>query len=417
MTQYLWSKNKIVQLSGKLFLILIGILVALAVTEFLARLLGPPFNPQENILGSLHQCDRLVGWRGIPNMSTTLNTDEQYEHKVVWNSRGMHDDEHLIQKEKKVFRILMIGDSFVQASEVEEPQTSHQILEDILNSQSSSELKFEVISGGVLGWGPAQELMYFRSEGRLYNPDLVLILWVPANDLSNNLPDHVLTGSGINCYAPYFAICNGQFDLEPWFSAPGINPTWKSCSTSKKLLTTGLNYLYTNSTLYQRLALLLLKRDQKIANLSNYASWMNQDQPDETLSYAYQLTDNIYAQLAQEANQIEAKTAFVIVPYRQVIYYEVDPVFRAGLLSENPSFKNGNSTLPNQTFTALMTNRNLPVLDLHPHFVAHYKVGGEPLHWISNFHWNITGNRIAAEFIAQWLLDQKLLPLQKQVEN
>ena len=417
MTDYLWNRNKIGQRSGKLLLILIGTLMALAAAELFARLLGPPFNSPENILGNLHQCDRLVGWRGIPNLSTVLDTDEQYEHKITWNSRGMHDEDQPARKEKNSFRILMIGDSFVQASEVKEAQTSHQILENILNEQTSSDFRFEVISGGVLGWGPAQELMYFRSEGQQYEPDLVLIFWVPANDLRNNLPNHILTGSGINCYAPYFVICNEQFDPEPWFSAPGINPVWKSCSTAKKVLASALNYIYTYSRLYQRLALLLPEKANNLVHLSEYAPWVNQDQPDESLEYAYRLTDNIYSQLAYEADQIQASVAFIIVPYRTAIYFEADPHFRAGLISENPSIGIADPTLPNRTFAAQAAKKNLPVLDLHPYFVAHNKSGGEPLHWTSNFHWNIAGNRVVAEIVAQWLFDEKLIPVQEQATN
>lgn len=400
------------QILGKVALAAVGVFIALALAEGVARILPPPFDPAANVLGSLHQCNRLVGWRGIPNLTAVLNTDGQYKHQIVWNSRGMHDGEHPLQPKDDVFRILMVGDSFVQASEVVETETSHQVLEDILNRHAPPNLKFEVISGGVLGWGPAQELMYLRSEGLKYQPDLILVLWVPANDLMNVLPENIFTGSGVNCYAPYFARCNEQFDPSPWFSAPGITPTWNTCTVGKKTVMAFLNYLYTHSKLYQRLAPLLAQGEHKITYSSGYAPWVRQEQPDKVLTYAYQLTADIYAQLAAEAAQNGAKTALAIVPFRQAIFYQLDSRFRAGLIKEVPLLQNGDPSLPNRTFTRLMRQQNLPVLDLHPHFVAHYQNRGEPLHWSSNFHWNIAGNRRAAELMAHWLIEQQLVPVQ-----
>ncbi len=396
------------QISSTIGLILAGIIGAIFLVEIAARLLGPPFNHQENILGSMHQCEQLVGWRGISNYSTMLNTDNQYLHRVSWNSQGMHDTEHQIKKENDVFRILILGDSFVQASEVKENQTNHQVLEDIL-TQNWPTGQIEVISGGILGWGPAQELLYFREQGQQYNPDLVLVLWVPANDLRNLLPDHVLTGSGVNCFAPYFVRCNKQFDPDPWFSVPGIEATYKDCSIGKKTLSRWLNTLYNYSTLYQRLAPALMVHQQDPASIPNFAPWNNQPNNQDVITYAYNLTADIYAQLANEAAQINAKTVFVIVPFRQAIYYEIDPGFRSGLIAQVPELADSNPTLPNQTFESLMSAKNLPVLDLYPAFKAHYQEGGEPLHWPSNFHWNVSGNKFAGELIAAWLIEQKLL--------
>jgi hypothetical protein len=69
----------------------------------------------------------------------------------------------------------MLGDSFVQASQVNEAESSHQLLEDLLNRDNPGQ-KFEVISGGVAAWGTGQQLMYYRAEGRQYRPDLVLLM-------------------------------------------------------------------------------------------------------------------------------------------------------------------------------------------------------------------------------------------------
>ena len=389
---------------GNLALIVIGVSFALILGELGARLLGPPFEVYPN---EMRQCDRSVGWRGRPNLTTEINV-EGYQHQVIRNSQGMHDTDHQAAKNDNVFRILMLGDSFVDAVEVAEHETSHQRLEDILNDLASPKLKFEVINAGMAAWGPAQELLYFRTEGRAYAPDLVLALWVPANDLLDILPDYALTYGGVNCYAPYFAVCEGAFDPEPWFSAPGLSPTWRTCSGAKKALTAGLNLFYNNSRLYQRLGPSLTSAGHRLEYSHPYAPWIEDRATDEGLLYAYELTKNLYTSLIDEAQQIGAATGLVIISPKQAVFAEIDPSLVAQIEPELSDVLN--PTLPHDVFLTLMADQPVKILDLHPAFVAQTQTRGEPLFWEVDSHWNIAGNQVAAETMAKWLIEEGLLP-------
>ncbi len=379
----------------------------MVLAEFMARQL--PGRPYTEDNGNLWACDRLVGWRGKRNDTAIIDT-EGYIHEVVKNSAGMHDVEHQIEKESNVFRILIIGDSFVEARQVEEDETSHNVIEETLNEFAPSTLKFEVISAGSIAWGPAQELMYFRTEGKYYNPDLVLGFWYPANDLMDILPDHRMTFEGTNCYAPYFAICQGKFDPEPWFSAPGLSPIQGNCSSLKKGMASLLNRLYFSSRLYQRLEPLLVKHQARIRYAYNFSPWLK-DSTDPTLVYAYQVTDGIYTQLASEANHIGAKVALVIAPLKEAIYDELDPAYHQELVARYPELRDGNPRLPNEKLAEIMTSRGIPMLDLHSPFVTHLKAGGGVLYGHIDTHWNVPGNQLAGKLIAQWLIDEQLVPV------
>jgi hypothetical protein len=326
---------------GNYLVALVGGLAALALSEFGARFLGHPFEQRSN---EMHQCNRLVGWRGTPNLTTPINT-EGYTHQLVRNSQGMHDNEHNLEKEAGVFRILVLGDSFIEAVQVDQKHSSHQILEDELNSNAPPDIRFEVISAGIGAWGPAQELIYFRSEGQKYEPDLVLAFWVPANDLLDILPDYRLTYGGINCYAPYFVICDNQFDSNYWFSAPGISPTRQTCSAGKRILASSLNYLYFRSRLYQYIEPLLIKNSHRLEYAHPYAPWLYQKEEDEILNYSYQLTGHLYAQLIDEAGQVGANTAVAIVGPKQAVYGQIDNSWFEQL---SPDLRGLNVTLPNQ---------------------------------------------------------------------
>jgi hypothetical protein len=406
----MFKRTSLRKLSAKFLLVLSGLVIGLMLAEGVGHILGPPYE-QGDLLNRNHQCDRSVGWRGIPHASVELSYG--YDHQVTWNAEGMHDGEHTRQKPADVFRILMLGDSMIEAVAVEEKLTSQQILEDTLNANAPPNLKFEVLSAGMMAWGPGQELTYFRSAGQFYQPDLVLAVWFPANDLSDIVPDHIATvgpEGGIHCYAPYFAICDGVFDPNPWYSAPGISKTWETCSAGKKIVANALNFAYYYSRLYQRLAPAMTTIFNKVEFAHPYAPWLDSGENDRGLGYAYQLTTDVYTQLAREADQQGAATAFVIAPVSQAVDFEAYPEVRARVVAETPVLGQADPTLPNKTFIRLMADKGFPVLDMHHQFVAHLQAGGPILNWPNDNHWNVLGNQMAGETIAHWLIEQGLVP-------
>lgn len=392
-------------LPGKLGLVILGLALALSLGEVAARSFLGRVYAEDN--GNQWQCERALGWRGKPNLVTSVNT-EGYVHPVARNATGMHEGDHAWAKPDGVFRILVLGDSFIEARQVAEAETSASRLEQSLNASAPPEITYEVISAGASAWGPAQELLYFQTEGRRYRPDLVLIFWYPANDLQDVLPDHRMTFEGVNCYAPYFAVCDGRFDAEPWFSAPGLAPTYATCSTAKKTLAGGLNWLYHHSRLYQHLEPVLIRGKPKIKYAYDFSPWLA-GITDETLAYAFQVTGGIYTQLAQEAAQAGAKTAFVVIPLKQAIYYELGSPYREQIEAEYPDLKQANPRRPNEWLSQAMAPAGAPVLDLQPDFVEHLRAGGGTLYWSTESHWNVPGNRFAGEQVARWLIEQQLV--------
>jgi hypothetical protein len=407
------TQNKILIFLGNIVLMVLSILLTLCLAEFAARyFLNPPFiaylddKPES-------QCDRMLGWR-TKSHTVKIDATDGYVHQVVTNSAGMHDREHALHKDKDVFRILVLGDSFVAAEQVTEREGSHSVIESVLNTLSNSHIRYEVISAGESGWGPAQELMYFRTAGHFYNPDLVLVFWYAGNDLSDVIPDHSRSCSGIGCYSPYFAVCNGRFDTEPWFSVPGISPAKTKCSKGAKALTRSLNYLYHQSRLYQQLTPLLAQRQSGVKLSFRFSPWL-EDNHDEILEYAYQVTDGIFTTLANEANQVGAKTAVIIVSPKEAINFELLSSRKQLEMIEQikiqyPSFSGKlNNRLCNQKITKLMTVKSIPVLDLHPAFVKYLRAGGHALYCDKDGHWNVHGNKMAGELIVQWLVNNQLV--------
>ncbi len=402
------SKSSIRDWLLRFGLVLFGTFVALIILEVAVRQFLPPPYSEDN--GNLWGCDRQLGWRGKQNTTQVVNT-QGYVHEVVRNSVGMHDGEHQRQKPENVFRILVIGDSFVEARHVVEAETSHSVLEAYLNSQSSA-LQFEVISAGASAWGPAQALMYYRTEGKFFEPDLVLAYWYPANDLSDVLPDHRMTFNGVNCYAPYFVICeDGQADLTPWFSTPSVSPAYKNCSYGKKLWSHFLSNLYIRSRLFQQIEPFFVQNQAKIEYGFDFSPWV-ENNADDVLDYAYEVTQAIYRQLAEEVAQQGAQTGLVIVPLKQALYFELGEPYQSLLEEDYPGLRDkANPRLPNERIIQALQDDNILILDLQPAFSDHLKSGGGVLYWDVDSHWNVPGNRFAGERIAEWLIASQSVPI------
>ena len=194
----------------KLLLAVISACSTLLILEIMVRFLPPPYSLET---GQMFTCDPNLGWIGTPNFDGMFEGPNFKQH-LNFNSIGMHDTEHSRSKSENIFRILMLGDSFVQAIQVSEAETAHQILENQLNHGAAGK-SYEVISGGVVNWGTNQQLVYYREQGRNLNPNLVLLLFYIGNDFADNLPGNGLTIKGFNCYTPYFALCEDKLNPSP----------------------------------------------------------------------------------------------------------------------------------------------------------------------------------------------------------
>jgi hypothetical protein len=85
------------------------------------------------------------------------------------NSQGLRDREYSLAKPAGVYRVLMLGDSTTLGWGVKVADTSAKVLERELGP------RFEVINAGVGNYGTVQELTYYKTHGRRFHPDLVIL--------------------------------------------------------------------------------------------------------------------------------------------------------------------------------------------------------------------------------------------------
>lgn len=117
------------------------------------------------------------------------NLKRKYENHLIWNSRGYFDKEYSLIKPENTFRIVVIGDSYVESVQVPLDKTFHKIIEKDLNSEidKTAPTAFEVIALGSSGTGQKKNFVTLSTEALIYSPDLVIVT-LCSNDVCDDDP-------------------------------------------------------------------------------------------------------------------------------------------------------------------------------------------------------------------------------------
>lgn len=146
---------------------LVSLVIGLVVLEFGLRLI-PAFAPPP----VLTHFDAQTGWSKVPGKSVTRRVAGHKIHFDI-NANGLRDDPGVGPgKEPGTFRVLMLGDSFVQGYTVERQDLFVDQLEGWWRSE---ERRIDVVNAGTEAWSTDQEVVWFLQNGKAYQPDLVLL--------------------------------------------------------------------------------------------------------------------------------------------------------------------------------------------------------------------------------------------------
>ena len=129
--------------------------------------------------------DRELGYRLRPNARTRFVTSE-FDTTIAINGQGVRDDADIGPKPANERRIVVLGDSLVLSVQVDEQQTFCALLQQRLNA-AGGPLHYRVINAGVQGYGPVEELLFFRRIARAFDPDLVIETIFVGNDAEDAL--------------------------------------------------------------------------------------------------------------------------------------------------------------------------------------------------------------------------------------
>lgn len=162
------------------FQLVLGAALAFVGAEFALRLFG--FTHLNN--NTLDKNNLII----FKPTSAFINKGVCFAPQVTTNSLGFHSKEYSLQKPVNTYRIVVLGDSFVEAVQVPLEETFFSRLEEKLNASSTSTLRYEIIPIAKSGHGTLANLLFAREYALQFKPDLIIDAFT-SNDLTDDLAD------------------------------------------------------------------------------------------------------------------------------------------------------------------------------------------------------------------------------------
>jgi len=140
----------------------------------------------------LYVYDNHTGWKGNPFTQLhsvsrgPLKVGEPRDVRLRTNSEGFFDREHNLHS--SFFRVAFVGDSWVEAQQVDASNRFTELVEGYVFAQSRGEKAVESMNFGISNLGTAQEYGVIKEYVLKYRPDEIWIVFNPRDDISDSSP-------------------------------------------------------------------------------------------------------------------------------------------------------------------------------------------------------------------------------------
>lgn len=384
-------------------LVILALAIGVGVLE--AALAITRFNMPSNI--------RLVPGKGITYIphSHYRHTKEGFSEGVI-NSHGFRDYERTYEKRPGVFRILVLGDSYVEALQVPLDKTFTALLEQSLNGNASS-MRYEVMALGQSGFGTADEYLRYLEFGATYNPDLVILAFFTGNDFRNN--SRFLSRDRIGFYF--------EFDQEQQLVLDRslIDAYEKSLTYSRRIFQELKTRSHLVSLISERVYLLRHQIQDgrmeqtevgnsvcdsaKCLSLFSDLNIYRHDLPPQW-DMAVEATKGIILKFKKSVEINGARFLLLVLSNAEQVHPDL-----AADLNARYSFT-WDYDQPDRILEEFANEKNILFLRLMPTFRKYHIETGQYLHGFAppyKGHWNKTGHQVAADVIFKFLKERHLL--------
>jgi hypothetical protein len=382
-------------------LVVVSLVVALGVLELAARVYAGGRAREPQTVGILSLYHPVLGWVKPPSESGWLHEPE-FSTWLETNAHGLRGPDRAYARTPGVARVLLLGDSFVEAYTVAEPETARAVLERRLSERGCGPV--EVLNAGVAGYGTDQEYLFYLEQGRRYAADVVVLFFF-GNDLSDNLRERkkpffeLQDGRLVRRNVPVPPPANARRLLRPEAENRWAN-AWRG-SWALELLSrrtaTG------NPHLHRALARLGLVRP--LEEHGPTRDWLAFYGPETPRSrQGWRLTEALLGALRAAVEADGARLLVLYVPAR----FELVP--ESWTLTRERWQLVGDGWRPERPFEALVEacgRRGIRLVDPRPR-LTQAESEGRPAYLEHDPHWNALGQALAADVLADALVEREL---------
>ena len=319
--------------------------------------------------------------KGVYRVLNEINA----EYNINANGWNSIHDRYNIKRSRNKYRIVIVGDSYVEALQVNYYESLAEQLEEELGKDS-----FEVYRFGMSGAPMSQYLYIIRREVLAYKPDLIVVVL-----LHNDFVESYQTKSGV--YTSSFLkleVGDGGVikEIKPrvlqkrWYSPIQENSAiWKF-------------FAYWQQFRFDFLRNLIFEVDT-IANKYQANIPMSTIEVNQVSNEA--ITNYIFSELKKETEPLGIELLVVIDGDRLAIYDNNDSDYKklydSGALSLNLIAKGA------------AERNNIHFIDLHPVFKMDFEENRKKFSFESDNHWNVYAHKIVANTIYEYIKSYKLM--------
>jgi hypothetical protein len=386
-------------------LIIFGIVLALIMLEVGMRILYPitPFD-------KVYMSDPILHHRLIPNTQAWYSSVGEFRVHFRVNSHGLVGDEIPYEKPEGEYRILIMGDSFMQARQVAENESTASQLEAYLNEQGNLP-PVKVINAGTDLYGTANETLFLEQEGLRYDPDLVILVFLITNDVADNLSyagvdwqkEGDLTASDLSDVILREEAEAEADKEESGRSVFGILSGAMSWATGHSLAAKyGIGWLRHNPAFYKLLGPAVAGSSVQIEHQ------IYSPQPIPEIETAWDTTDQILQRYARIGSEHDVPVMVVIWPDAG----EYNPEWWERRVTVYTAMEGYDRFLAESRLTDILEERSIPYMSLEPTFEETWKASGSEvsMNFERDGHPTAFTHHLAAETIGSYLLAEGLIP-------
>ena len=380
-------------IAARLLLVALGLVLPALLLETVLRVFGPviPGNYETGVWAEGHP---IVGHFHIPG-ATAWVREPEFTTYLRFNSQGLRGPEVAPDKAPGTRRILLLGDSFVEAKQVAEWDALPDRLAALLAQSGATPA--ELLNSGTFDWSQVHEYLYLHGVSPSLHPDVVLQFFYVGNDLSDLWPRS--RGELRDLERPV-ALLDDDGQL--------LFPDWRRRTPDRGEALLG--DLSRRSALFRAFETgvvdKLRYRDRGGQGVEGQLLelYRFRESPQETR--AWKTAEALLVATRDEAERQGARFGLVIVPGKWQVHREDWQALLAarGETDDDRWVLRG----PDRRMAQIADAHQIPVLDLMPP-LRDAADAGRRLYYPTDIHWTAAGHEVAARSVADFLLSSGLL--------
>jgi len=332
----------------------------------------------------------VAGWTLVPNVVRDAVVCDEHgrevaRHRIAVNALGLRDRPRTFERRPDRARVVVLGDSYVEAMQVD--------LEETFLSRLERATGAEMIDAGVSGYSTDNELRAFAERDRRFGADVVLLVFFVGNDVLENgarlylenphgLPPKPWVGNGETSgpLARCFGVARGAAHVAD--ALP--DALWRASRLVRWSLTGGVGALLRAACRDAAGPALVPGRPELFGVYG----------APETIAWeeAWAATEANLAALVARVRESGAEVGVVLAPW----HVEYDPRSVLHLLFARGQGRAWDFRYPHERLGARLSEWNVAWTSLAPAFAAHHAATGRPGAYAWDGHWDAEGHAVVA---------------------